>query len=82
MSNPASINTTIRAPLFVIGYPRSGTSFAGKLLTKLTGYAGDGESHASTLLQEMHYLLDLSRRRSDLKGDELITRLDYQAFKK
>lgn len=82
MSNPDGLNTTIRAPLFVIGYPRSGTSFVGKLLAKLTGYVGDGESHASTLLQEIHYLLDLSRKRSDLKGDELIARLDYEALKK
>ena len=82
MSNPDGIDTTIRAPLFVIGYPRSGTSFVGKLLTSLTGYVSDGESHVSTLLQEIHYLIDLSIGRSDLKGDELIARLDYQALKK
>ena len=61
---------------------RSGTTFAGKLLNKLTGYIGDGESHASTLPQEIHYPVDLSKKCSCLQGDELIARLDHQALKR
>jgi hypothetical protein len=73
----------MRAPLFIIGYPRSGTSFTGRLLGLFTGYPDHGESHVSTLLQELHYQIDLCRKRNrcELKGDELIASLDLQSLK-
>jgi hypothetical protein len=72
---------TMRAPIFIIGFPRSGTSFVGKLISRFTGYQSHGESHTLTLLQEVHHRINLYRRRTDFTGKELVKQLDMQALK-
>ena len=71
----------MRAPIFIIGFPRSGTSFVGKLISRLTGYQSHGESHTLTLLQEVHHRINLYRRRTDFTGKELVKQLNMQALK-
>jgi hypothetical protein len=70
----------MRAPVFIIGYPRSGTSFVGKLIAQFTEYRSHGESHTLTLLQELHHQINLYKRRSDFTGKELVKQLDLQAL--
>lgn len=70
----------MRAPVFIIGYPRSGTSFVGKLIEQFTEYRSHGESHTLTLLQELHHQINLYKCRSDLTGKELVNQLDLQAL--
>jgi hypothetical protein len=57
----------MRAPTFIIGFPRSGMSFAGKLISRFTGYPSHGESHTLTLPQEMYHQINLYRRREILR---------------
>jgi hypothetical protein len=71
----------MRSPIFIIGFPRSGTSFVGKLISRFTGYPSHGESHTLTLLQEVHHRINLYRRRTDFTGMELVKQLDMQALK-
>jgi hypothetical protein len=71
----------MRAPIFIIGFPRSGTSFVGKLISQFTGYPSHGESHTLTLLQEVQHQINLYRRRTDFTGKELVKQLDLQALK-
>lgn len=71
----------MRAPIFIIGYPRSGTSFVGKLIAQFTGYRSHGESHTLTLLQELHHQINLYRRRTDFTGKELVKQLDLDELK-
>lgn len=71
----------MKAPIFIIGYPRSGTSFVGKLIAKFTGYPSHGESHTIPLLQELHHQINLYRRRDDFTGRELVKQLDLQPLK-
>ncbi len=71
----------MRAPIFIIGFPRSGTSFVGKLISQFTGYPSHGESHTLTLLQEVHHQINLYRRRTDLTGRELVKHFDLEALK-
>jgi hypothetical protein len=42
-------------------------SFAGKLISRFTGYPSHGESHTLTLLQEMYHQINLYRRREILR---------------
>lgn len=71
----------MRAPIFIIGYPRSGTSFAGKLIGKFTGFPSHGESHTMPLLQHLIHQINLYRRRTDFTGTELVKELDLQALR-
>ena len=71
----------MRAPIFIIGFPRSGTSFVGKLIAQSTGYPSHGESHTLTLLQEVHHQINRYRRRTDFTGTELINQFDLEALK-
>jgi hypothetical protein len=71
----------MRAPIFIIGFPRSGTSFVGKLISQFTGYPSHGESHTLTLLQEVHHQINLYRRRTDLTGRELVKHFDLESLK-
>lgn len=71
----------MKAPIFIIGYPRSGTSFVGKLIAKFTGYPSHGEAHTLTLLQELHHQVNLYRRRTDFTGKELVKQLDLDRLK-
>lgn len=71
----------MRAPVFIIGYPRSGTSFAGKLIGKFTGYPSHGEAHTMPLLQRIIHQINIYNSRSDFTGSELVKELDIQAFK-
>lgn len=71
----------MRAPIFIIGYPRSGTSFVGKLVTHFTGYPSHGESHTLTLLQEIHHQVNLYRKRTDFTGKELVNLLNLENIK-
>jgi len=71
----------MRAPIFIIGFPRSGTSIVGKLVSQFTGYPSHGESHTLTLLQEIHHQINLYRRRTDLTGKELVNQFDLEALK-
>lgn len=83
--NPGAITTfetpPMRAPVFIIGYPRSGTSFVGKLIAQFTEYRMHGESHTLTLLQELHHQINLYRRRTDFTGRELVKHLDLVKLK-
>jgi hypothetical protein len=71
----------MRAPIFIIGFPRSGTSFVGKLIAQCTGYPSHGESHTLTLLQEVHHQINIYRQRTDLTGRELVNQFDLEALK-
>lgn len=71
----------MRAPIFILGYPRSGTSFVGKLIAHITGYSSHGESHTLTLLQQLHHQINLYKRRTDFTGKELVKQLDLQKLK-
>jgi hypothetical protein len=71
----------MRAPIFIIGYPRSGTSFVGKLIGKFTGYPSHGESHTIPLLQHIIHQINLYNKRTDFTGAELVKELDLQALK-
>ncbi|CAK6698098.1 hypothetical protein BBFGKLBO_02386 [Synechococcus sp. CBW1107] len=71
----------MRAPIFVIGYPRSGTSFVGKLIGTFTGYPSHGEAHTTPLLQHIIHQINLCRSRKDFTGAELIKEMDLQALK-
>ncbi len=71
----------MRAPIFVIGYPRSGTSFVGKLIGTFTGYPSHGEAHTTPLLQHIIHQINLCRSRKDFTGTELIKELDLHALK-
>jgi hypothetical protein len=73
--------TSMKAPIFIIGYPRSGTSFVGKLIATFTRLPSHGEAHTLTLLQEIHHQINLYRRRSDLTGKELVKLLDLDDLK-
>jgi len=74
----------MKAPIFILGHPRSGTSFVVKLIQQFTGYSSYGESHTSTLLQEIHHQINLycCRARTELTGKELVNRLDLEGLKK
>jgi len=71
----------MKAPIFIIGFPRSGTSFVNKLISEFTGYPSHGESHTLTLLQELHHQINLCLYREDFTGEELVKFLDMQALK-
>ncbi|MBD2720074.1 sulfotransferase [Synechococcus sp. FACHB-909] len=72
---------SMKAPIFIIGYPRSGTSFVGKLIATFTRLPSHGEAHTLTLLQEIHHQVNLYRRRTDFTGKELVKLLDLDELK-
>ncbi len=71
----------MKAPIFIIGYPRSGTSFVGKLIATFTKLPSHGEAHTLTLLQEIHHQINLYCRRTDFTGKELVKLLDLDELK-
>jgi hypothetical protein len=71
----------MRVPVFILGYPRSGTSFVGKLISRFTGHPDHGESHTLTLLQELHYRIDICKSFKHFKDTDLVKQLDMRALK-
>ena len=71
----------MRFPVFVIGHPRSGTSFVRKLIQKFTGFSGHGESHAIPLLYALCQQINLPLSIADSKGNQLVKQLDLKELK-
>jgi Sulfotransferase family len=46
-----------KKPIFVLGYPRSGTSALASLVVEMTGYQKDGEGHVMPLAQEIDHCI-------------------------
>lgn len=51
----------MKAPIFIIGNPRSGTSIVYKAITKSLQWSGYGESHVMPCLQDIIYSIELKR---------------------
>jgi hypothetical protein len=71
----------MRFPIFIIGQPRSGTSFVRKLIRKSTGFPGHGESHTIPLLYALCQNINLPLSIAGSKGNQLVKHLDLEALK-
>ena len=58
---PRPLQFNMKAPIFILGYPRSGTSIIFKAIKISLNLSGYGESHVMPLLQEIIYKIEQKR---------------------